>query len=236
MKKHFVFLLIPSVCYSVSLLAGVEEIFQDSIPEDGLWEVFLRSPIIYSLLMIMGVSSFFVWVYSILTLKISEMMPEFFINEIRELLISKHYEKALDKCQYQKNLTANILAKGIEARKDGPQCVVEAMQTEGQRCKGALWQKIEFLNNIAIAAPCVGFLGTLLGLYFSAENDTLSVGFFYTLLEGLSLSIGTTILGLIISIVTLLFVIILRTKLSNLLNTIISELLTLVRMANIDYS
>ena len=105
-------------------------------------KVFQGCPVIYTLLIIMSLASFIIWLYSLLTLRLSDMMPKEFITQMRELLAEKRFEAALSACEQDNNFTSSIIASGIAARKYGPQMMMEAMRSEGRRCGNALWQRI----------------------------------------------------------------------------------------------
>lgn len=201
-----------------------------------MMKVFSGAPIIYIILLTMSVASFAVWLYSLFTLRLSDMMPRDFVNNIREMLAEQRFEAALATCQQDGNFCSSIIACGIAARKHGPQVMMDAMQAEGRRCGNALWQRISFLSEIAIVAPMLGLLGTVIGLFFAFYDTSRTAESIATLFDGLGIAVGTTVAGLIVAIVAMIFFTTLKFRLVNLLNTIENEVLGLVNMVEADHS
>ncbi len=193
-----------------------------------LMKVFQGCPIIYILLLLMSIASFIIWLYSMMTLRLSSMMPTFFILEMRKLLQDKHFDAALAKCRQANNFTAGIIAAGVVARKHGPQVMMQLMQSEGRRCANRIWQRISFLNEIAVIAPMLGLLGTVLGLFFAFYDNNRSEASINALFDGLGIAVGTTVAGLIVAIVAMIFYTILKFKVVRLLSAIESASLSLV--------
>lgn len=191
-------------------------------------EVFQSCPIIYSLLLIMSLASFVVWSYSLLTLRLSGMMPREFVSQLRSLLLEKQFEAAVELCQEQNNFASNIISYGINARKHGPQVVIEVMQSEGRRSGNALWQRIALLNEIAVIAPMLGLLGTVLGLFLAFYNNDQTAESIASIFDGLGIAVGTTVVGLIVAILAMVFYTSLKFRVVNLLNAIENETIALV--------
>ena len=98
-----------------------------------LMGVFQSCPIIYTLLLLMSVLALSVWFYSMLTLRLSDLMPKNFIAQVRELFLEKRYDAALVTCQGEHSFAAAIIAAGILSRKHGVQMMLESMKSEGKR-------------------------------------------------------------------------------------------------------
>lgn len=207
------------------------------IPEStiDLQKIFESCPLIYSLLMGMSFVSFIIWLYSLFTIKRSNLMPKKFFNKIRSLLNEKHYEEALALCRNDKHFSANILASGIAARKHGPQVMIASMESEGKRCTSKLWQRISLLNEIATIAPMLGLLGTVIGLFFAFYDVNRSAESLTSIFDGLGIAVGTTVMGLIVAILAMLFYTSLKFRVINLLNRIENETASLMSSIEIDH-
>mgnify|MGYP000560200597 CR=1 FL=1 len=192
-----------------------------------LRSVFQGSPIIYTILIILSIMAFVVWLYSVLTLKLSEMMPASFINQVREQLAEKRFEAALMTCQQEKNFASHVIACGIASSKHGPQVMMKAMQAEGQRCGNSLWQRLSLLNDIAVIAPMLGLLGTVLGMFYAFYDVNRTQESIISIFDGLGVAIGTTVLGLVVAIIAMLFHTTLKYRVVKLLNIIENEALSL---------
>ena len=67
------------------------------------------------------------------------------------------------------------------------------------------WQKINLLNDIAIIAPMLGLLGTVLGMFYAFYDLNRSAESISALFDGLGISVGTTVGGLVVAILALMF-------------------------------
>ncbi|MCH9631792.1 MAG: Tol-Pal system protein TolQ [Chlamydiae bacterium] len=223
MKKIFGFLLMAS-----SLL-NAQELQQPNILKSNLdlVKVFKGAPIIYSVLILLSVVAFIIWLYSFFTLKLSDMMPSNFIHQIRTQLTERRFDAALITCQQDQNFSSNVIACGIAARKHGPQVMMEAMHAEGKRCSNALWQRISILNDIAVVAPMLGLLGTVLGMFYAFYDANRSQESFSSIFDGLGVAMGTTVLGLFVAIAAMIFHTTLKYRVVRLMSCIENEALSL---------
>ncbi len=188
-----------------------------------LLEVYQASPIIYSILFVMSLFSFVLWLYSMLTLRLSLIMPASFLRKVRKQLGEKHYQTAFSTCQNARHFTASILASGIASRGHGHQVVTEAMQTEGKRCGVTLWQRISLINDVTVIAPMLGLLGTVLGLFYAFYDVNRSPDTLASIFDGLGIAVGTTVAGLIVAIMAMVFYATLKFRVIRLLNAIENE-------------
>jgi biopolymer transport protein ExbB len=223
MKKSVCFFLLSSFPLAAQELPS-NDLIKSKI---DLVEMFQKAPVIYSALMALSVISLVIWLYSIYTLKLSDMMPSNFIHQIREQLVERRFEAALMTCQQDQNFSSNVIACGIAARKHGPRVMMEAMQAEGKRCGNDLWQRISILNDIAVVAPMIGLLGTVLGMFYAFYNAQQSQESLTSIFDGLGVAMGTTILGLFVAILSMFFYTTLKYKVVKLLNCIENEALGL---------
>jgi biopolymer transport protein ExbB len=192
-----------------------------------LLQVFRAAPIIYIILLTLSLFAFVVWLYSFLTVRQSLMVPVGFLKQVRGLLLEKRYDAALDACQKARHFTGSILACGIMARAHGHQVMVEAMQTEGKRCGVTLWQRISLINDVAVIAPMLGLLGTVLGLFYSFYDVNRTPDTLASIFDGLGIAVGTTVAGLIVAILAMVFYATLKFRVVRLLNTLENETLVL---------
>ncbi|MCI0382343.1 MAG: MotA/TolQ/ExbB proton channel family protein [Chlamydiae bacterium] len=191
----------------ISVAPSAVEISSEKPPlnHDGqiqinLKQVFLGAPIIYSVLAILSIISFGLWSYSMLTIRSSEFLPDHLIKEMRTKLMSNQFAEVLNLCNRENHFLCKILASGITSRKHGVSLMFEAMKNEGKRATVAFWQKINFLNDIAIIAPMLGLLGTVIGMFYAFYDLNRSIESVSVLFDGLGISVGTTVAGLIVAI------------------------------------
>lgn len=195
-----------------------------------LGRVFGASPVVYSLLVIMSIAALTIWLYSLVTLKLSEMMPEAFANQIRQLLSERQFDTALAVCHENQNFCSNILASGIAARRHGPQVMMDVVQAEGRRQGNNLWQRISLLNEVAVVAPMLGLLGTVLGIFIGFYDSANSPDSLASIFDGFGIAVGTTVAGLIVAIMAMIFYATLKYRVLYLLNTVENEAVALINL------
>ncbi len=171
----------------------------------SLSEVFAGSPIIYTVLLIMSVFSCALWIYNFLSLRQATQVNHTLVKTLREKLTSNQYDEALGVCLQGDNLLCKMLAAGINARKFGQPQILEIMTTEGKRISASFWQRTAILSDIAVIAPMLGLLGTVLGMFYAFYDLNRSVESMATLFDGLGISVGTTVAGLIVAILAMIF-------------------------------
>lgn len=158
------------------------------------------------------------------------MMPDEFARSLRMKISEKHFEEALEYCERENNFASSILASGISARKHGPQTVIGTIQAEGRRAGNRIWQRIGLLNDIAVIAPMFGLLGTVLGLFFAFYDTSNTADNLSSIFDGLGIAIGTTVLGLIVAIMSMIFYTTLKYRVVTVLNAIENESLAIMNM------
>lgn len=201
--------------------------FADGTVHLDLLQIFKASPFIYMTLLGLSLFSFSVWFYSIMTLRKNLIVPRDFVKQMHILLAEKHFEVALDNCRQARHFTATILASGLACRAHGKQNALEAMVKEGKRCGVTLWQRISLLNDIAVIAPMLGLLGTVLALFYAFYEVNNTSETLVSIFDGLGIAIGTTVAGLVVAIFAMIFYATLKFRIVKVLNILESETLSL---------
>lgn len=183
------------------------EFKKDTLPslKIDLKQVFAGSPIIYSILLFLSIASLFIWLYSLFTLGESCKPSEKVMKELRAKIGGRSYEEALALCTKHDSSFCKMLASLITSRKYGLQMMLENMKVEGKRATIANWQRLGLLNDIAIVAPMLGLLGTVLGMFYAFYDLNRSMESISTLFDGLGISVGTTVAGLIVALLAMVF-------------------------------
>ncbi len=192
--------------------------------------IFKSCPVIYSILISLSVTALSLWLYSMLTLKINDFMPPDFTQTVRQLLSERRFESALETCQQNSNFCAPILATGLQSRRHGPQVMMDMVQLEGRRQANSLWQRISLLNEIAVIAPMIGLLGTVLGLFLAFYNTGHSSESLASIFDGFGIAVGTTVAGLLVAILAMIFYVSLKYRVVNLLSVVENESLALISL------
>jgi len=193
----------------------------------NLKEVFLASPIIYACLLIMSTGGVVIWLYSLATFRFKEIIPHKMIKDIKHLLVSGHYQDALQQCHDENNLISKIIIAGITSRHLGAEFMINTMKSEGKRATAHLWQRISLLNDIVIIAPMLGLLGTVIGMFYAFYDINRSAESLSALFDGLGIAVGTTVAGLIVAILSMTFSSTLKYRLVKTLGRVENESLSI---------
>ncbi|MBU6384021.1 MAG: MotA/TolQ/ExbB proton channel family protein [Verrucomicrobia bacterium] len=189
--------------------------------------VFSASPIIYSLLAMMSVASMGIWLYSLITFRPKDIMPENFRKELRRLLEQEQYDQAQKLCQSKENVLSALMKTGLITRQLGAQVMIDAMKSEGKRAASAFWQRLSLLNDIVIVAPMLGLLGTVIGMFYAFYDVNRSIESINALFDGLGIAVGTTVMGLIVAILSMIFHTTLKYRVVRTLSLVENEAFTL---------
>lgn len=192
-----------------------------------LKKIFSSAPLIYSLLILMSLASMVIWLYSLATFRSKELMPSPFRTDLRALLEKAQYDEAKLFCEKQGNILASLLSTGLTTRKLGPQVMIDSMKSEGKRASAPFWQRLSLLNDIVIVAPMLGLLGTVIGMFYAFYDVNRSIESINALFDGLGIAVGTTVMGLIVAILSMIFHTTLKYRLVNALSQVENEAMTL---------
>jgi biopolymer transport protein ExbB len=190
-------------------------------------EVFLASPIIYSILLLMSVGAFSIWLYTLITFRPKEVLSEDILHNLRFHLSQKNYPEALSFCKKQKNLLARMTASGILSRRHGSQFMIDVMKSEGKKATAHYWQRVALLADIVMVAPMLGLLGTVSGMFYAFYDINRSIESLSALFDGLGIAIGATVAGLFVAISSMVFHTMLRHRLSKTLQVVEHEAIAL---------
>jgi biopolymer transport protein ExbB len=231
--KIFRFLIVFFLLFSFSLMAAgkysLKETFTTTL---DVKEIFSSSPMIYSILIVLSIAAVSIWLYCLFTFREKNNMSSQVIKDVKTYLLNKEYEKAINYCNCQGHLFASIISSALGVRSHGPQFVAETMKSEGQRFSTKFWQKINLLNDIVIIAPMLGLLGTVIGMFYAFYDINRSIDSISALFDGLGIAIGTTVAGLIVAILAMIFHATLKYRLVRMLNTVENEAFALCHLIN----
>lgn len=193
----------------------------------NLKEVFVASPIIYSILLLMSIVSLIILLYTLLTFKTKDLMTKVTIDDLKNFLLKENYSEALRYCENKKNLLSTMIASGIYTRNHGAQYMIETIRSEGKRATESFWHRISILNDIVIIAPMLGLLGTVIGMFYAFYDINRSIDSLSALFDGLGVAVGTTVAGLIVAILSMLFYSILKYRMAKALSLVENEAVSL---------
>ena len=145
--------------------------------------------------------------FYLLSMRQGTLYPRSFIMEAQDAAEDGDLEGLRDLCLNNGSCAAKIIGAALEQCEDGhvAEHVVlrDAMEDEGGRQAGMLWQRLQYLMDIAVIAPMVGLLGTVWGMMVSfsgLESGVSMINKADTLANGVSQAMYTTFGGLIVGI------------------------------------
>jgi biopolymer transport protein ExbB len=195
-----------------------------------LKKVFTSAPIIYSILSLLSVASMVIWLYSLITVRSKDILPEEFLRELKIQLRNGQFAEAEVLCQAQPKLLGLIVSAGLSTRKLGAQMMIDSMKSEGKRAATAFWQRLSLLNDIVLIAPMLGLLGTVIGMFYAFYDVNRSAESINALFDGLGIAVGTTVAGLIVAIIAMMFYTTLKYRIVKMLAEVENEALVLSAM------
>ncbi len=170
----------------------------------SLSQVFAGSPSIYLALFGLSTISLALWLFNFFSLsKYAKTSPST-IKEIQNKLLSNQFEDAIAACNRKKCFFSKIMAAGVSSRKYGLQFMLESMKSEGKRVSVSFWQRLNIIHDIAIIAPMIGLLGTVLGMFYAFYDLNRSFESIGALFDGLGVSVGTTVAGIFVAILAMI--------------------------------
>ena len=178
-------------------------------------------PVMYVLLFLSFISLCLVFYY-LLSLRASAIVPSEFIQQAEEALAKKDFEILAGICAENDSPASKIISAGTDIfikSKNNYAMIRDAVEDEGARQASQLWHKIQPLQDIAVVAPMVGLLGTVIGMInsFMSLTEELGTPRPTVIASGVSMALITTAAGLIIGITAMILYSFFRAKINNLL-------------------
>ena len=162
--------------------------------------------------------------FYLLSMRQGTLYPRSFIMEAQDAAEDGDLEGLRDLCLNNGSCAAKIIGAALEQCEDGhvAEHVVlrDAMEDEGGRQAGMLWQRLQYLMDIAVSAPMVGLLGTVWGMMVSfsgLESGVSMINKADTLANGVSQAMYTTFGGLIVGIFAMAMYDLMRGRLNKLI-------------------
>jgi biopolymer transport protein ExbB len=166
--------------------------------------------------------------YYLMSLRTQLIAPTSFLNQAKEAIDKKDFELLAEMCSNDPSPAAAVIAAGARIflkSKNNYRMVRDAVEDEGARQATKLWQRIQVLQDIAVVAPMIGLLGTVVGMIrsFFSLNQDLATPRPTMIASGVSMALTTTAAGLIIGIAAMIFYSIFRAKINKILTTLEEE-------------
>ena len=192
-----------TLAVSVFAKGGKEMVPFTKVIQDGGWTMVVLG--------LLSLFSIFLVVYFFCIFRLSVIFPKEFQAEAEGIATNKDIDALHSLCQGNKSAGAQIVGSVTKILQENPTAeylvIRDVIEDEGSRQANAFWQKIQYLTDIAVTAPMVGLLGTVLGMiqaFVGLQQDFGAVKPI-ALASGVSKALVTTAGGLILGIIAMLF-------------------------------
>ncbi len=221
---------LAAVAQEQGLTAGLPEVMTlREVVEMGGWPMY-----VLGVMSLVGLALVF---YYLFILRTNHVMPRRFVERLREVLRRGALNEARDLCEKSMAPVSAISLSAIEYARDvespDPALIKEVIEGEGGRQAALIQNQIQYLQDLAVIAPMIGLLGTVLGMLkaFNAVAGDLARATPMQLAQGVSQALITTAAGLMVGIPAMIAYAYFRNRSARLLAALESasaELLTLL--------
>lgn len=183
-------------------------------------QLFMFSPYINGAIGVLSVIALALFLWYLLTINSRAMVPVDFVDELNKLVIRGKYEAAADLCRANRKIfVASVVQRCLDNVGKGHSVILDMIDTEGRRRADTIWNRISYLADVSNVAPMLGLLGTVLGMikaFFLLQGQTASVNAM-ALSRGVGEAMSTTMFGLAVGIIALVFYSIVKSRVTRTL-------------------
>ena len=142
-----------------------------------------------------------------LVLKKAKLKERDFLSEVYDYISQNFMEKAIQICEQKNNIISNIILKSLDNSERNIEETKEIVETAVRKEIHLLERNLGTLATFAAIAPLIGFLGTVTGMVkvFMKLGETGGGVDISLLAGGIWEALITTIGGLTVGIITILF-------------------------------
>lgn len=181
-----------------------------------------------TLLVLLVMSVFFVTMslFLLMTLRNEVMAPKGFLQDAETAANDQDLEALKVICANSNSPAARIIGAAAEEIVINPDvsysAVRDSVEDEGNRQAGNIYQKVQYIMDIAVVSPMIGLLGTVLGMREAFSGLRVDIGSSnpVNLADGVSKALITTAAGLILGITAMVVHSYFRGKVHNLLSSL----------------
>ncbi len=233
----------PLVAFAQEVAPPAEAVVADVVEEAPLRDQMTMKQIIETggvpmyILGAMSVVGLALTLYFLMILRENQVMPRKFVGEVRHLLTAGRFDDAFKACARNRSAVSEVAMTAIEYRRNteeiDPGLLKDIIEGEGGRQATLIQNQIQYLQDIAVIAPMIGLLGTVLGMLtaFNAVALDIAKAKPMVLAAGVSQALITTAAGLIVGIPAMMAYAFFRGRSSKLisgLETASADLLTVL--------
>ncbi len=216
--------LVKVAMYSIPALCAVSLYGEEAAKPTVLVLVQRGGPVMYVLIALSFIALCLVFYY-LMSLREKVIAPQAFIRQAEEAITAKDFELLSRICRENDSPAAKIVSAGTDIfirSSNNYMMIRDAVEDEGTRQAGRLWHKIQPLQDIAVVAPMVGLLGTVIGMIhsFMSLHAELGTPRPTVIASGVSMALVTTAAGLVIGIVAMILYSVFRARINKLLTVL----------------
>jgi len=171
-------------------------------------QLFMVSRVINSIIAALSVISLLLFLYFFTTISSASMAPTVFVDEVSKLAIARKFEELANLCRAnQRVFIATVVQRCAENAGKDHSVIMDMIDSEGRRRADLIWNRISYLADVSNVAPMLGLLGTVVGMiqaFFGLTKGSASINS-GVLSEGVAGAMSTTMFGLIVAIISLVF-------------------------------
>ncbi|MEM9881435.1 MAG: MotA/TolQ/ExbB proton channel family protein [Planctomycetota bacterium] len=180
-----------------------------------LREMFFFSPVINGIIGGLSVLAVMFFFWFLVTINGRSIAPAAFVNEVTNLVLVRRYDAAADACRRAKGVfIAPIILRCVENHGKSQSIIMSMIDAEGRRLSDVIWNRISYLADISNVAPMLGLLGTVIGMitaFFGLERESGAIDA-NVLSQGVGQAMATTMFGLMVGIVALVFYSVIKSR------------------------
>ena len=183
---------------------------EEAMRSVALREVFAKGGLAMKVIAALSFVAFFLTFLFAFTLRPGALYPKRFLRDAEDAAEEGDLEALRALCASNESPAARIIESAADVLAGDSRVdymvVRDAIEDEGVRQASALWQRIQYLQDIAVVSPMVGLLGTVLGMMHSFAGLQAGVSFANkadALAAGVGEALYTTAGGLLVAIVTM---------------------------------
>jgi len=216
--------LFSCVCAPMLTLAGNLQAAEtaQARPISSVWELIRTGGWTMAGIVLLSVLAVALIIYFLLTIREEIVFPARFIHKAETLAAAGDIQGVRDLCLADDSAAAKVLLAALEQLEMDKHAAYDllsaAMEDEGTRQAGLLWQRIQYLLDVAVVAPMMGLLGTVLGMIqaFSSLQAELGSVIPLSLAQGVAKALVTTAGGLAVGIPAMLIYAVFRGRVLSL--------------------
>lgn len=180
-------------------------------PAMSVWEIIQTGGWLMYVLGALSVIGLALVFYFVLALRRERIAPRELITDLHRFLGSHRLEEAAAVCRSNRSPAAAIARAALDytqrASPPDPAILKEIVEGEGSRQAVRLHNRIQYLLDIAVVAPMIGLLGTVMGMLRAFNAVALDVARAkpIVLAAGVSQALVTTAAGLLVGIPAMIF-------------------------------